>query len=229
MIKDKKGLALEALLRITIAVVLAYIAIFHIGKPAAEAAFGSNDASQSFDRFVNEINSLQEGPGKQSLVDIDEGTALIGFTKNGKEFRCYVCDQVYAFSSNIPFYSIQKPANEQCNGKACVCLCLKGLSKSQYVGQESKINCQQFSCKSLNNDLYNKISLESALKKKGIQIATYPYWENGFFFVRRKNTDTPLNGMIPPNDDRKISLFIEKKSIGTESYVAACPSLPCIQ
>ena len=231
MIKDKKGFALEALLRTTIAVVLAYIAIFHIGKPAAEAAFGSNDASQSFDRFVNEINSLQEGPGKQSLVALDEGTAVIGFSKNTKEFKCHVCQTVYGQAySELYYYSINKPSNPECSDKACACLCVKGLTIDQSSGTERKINCGQFSCRTLNKDIdiVAKISLEDALKKRGVSIATFPYWENGFFFVRRKNPSTPLNGM-PPNDARDITLFIEKKRLNQELYVGVCPSLPCIQ
>lgn len=232
MIKNRKGLVVEALMRIIIAIVLIVI-VFKIGKNVAEAVFGGSDALKSFENLANEINDLKDDEGKQALLSLDEGNAVIGFSKNSKEFRCYGCEQVYGLlsSPNLLFYSIKKLSNEQCNDKSCICMCLKNLKKEDYIGDESKVSCESFSCRSIKEDIYNKVSLENALKKKGIGTSgyKYPYWENGFYFVRRKNTDTPLNGMIPPNDIRKITLFIEKKNIGSTTYVAACPELPCIQ
>lgn len=232
MIKSRKAMIIEALMRIIIAIVLVVI-VFKIGKNVAEAFFGGSDALKSFDDFANEINSIRDDEGKQVLLSLDKGTAVMGFSKNSKEFRCYGCEQAYgsAFSQKLLFYSIQKPDNEQCNGKPCMCICLKNLKKGNYVEDESKVSCESFSCRAIKKNIYNRISLENALKKKGIGTSDYkyPYWENGFFFVRRKNSETPLNGMIPPNDARKITLFIETNKIGQEAYVAACPELPCIQ
>lgn len=229
MIKSKKGIVIEALMRIIIMIVLVVI-VFNIGKRIANTFFGGDSNLKSFDNFFSEINSLDDG-GKEVFLSMDEGTAVIGFSKNAKEFRCYGCEQVYnsKYSDKLLYYSIKKPSNEYCNGKTCVCLCLKGFRKSPYSGDESKINCESFSCKELKQDIYSKISLEEALKKKGMSIAVYPYWENGFFYVRSKNTETPLNGMFPPNDIMKTTLYIEKKKINDNVYLGACPLLPCIQ
>ena len=222
---NKKAIVVEALMRIIIAVVLVVI-VFNIGKKVALAIFGGGDALQSFENLAQEINSFRGIESKQTFLSMDEGTAVIGFSKNTKEFRCYGCPQ--AFSPTPFYYSIQKPSNDNCNGKPCMCLCLKGLKSSPLSGSESKVTCDSFSCQTLTEDISPKISLESSLKKRNIQLENYPYWENGFFFVRRGNAETPLNGM-PSNDIRKITLFIEKKTAGNNVYVGACPTSPCIQ
>ena len=219
---NKKAMV-EALMRLIIAIVLVVI-VLNIGKNIASAFFGGSDALQSFENLAKEINTFRD-ESKQTLLYMDEGTAVIGFSKNMKEFRCYGCPQT--FSPTPFYYSIQKPSNENCNDKPCVCICLKGFRSSPILGSESKINCDSFSCQALNEDIAPKISLEESLKKRNVQLASYPYWENGFFFVRRKDSETPLNGM-PPNDIRKITLWIEKKNVGNNNYVAVCPVSPCI-
>ena len=217
-------------MRIIIMAVLVVI-IFNIGKQVAEAFFGSSNSAQSVENIVAELSSLQNSERRQAFLTLDEGTAVIGFSKNAKEFRCYGCQQVYgtAFSEKLLYYSVDKPSNKECNGKSCICACLKGFTLGSVSGSESKINCKSFSCKTLNDDLPSKISLEDALKNRNIQIASYPYWENGFFFVRRGSAETPLNVMMPPNDISKITVSIEKKQINNNVFVAACPMAPCIQ
>ena len=229
--KNKRGIVIEALLRIIIMVVLVVV-VFNIGKNVAEAFFGSSDALQSVENLANELNSnsFQNDERRQSFLSLEKGTAIIGFSKNAKDFRCYTCPQIYAVSEeSLPYYSIDKPSNAECNGKACICACLKGFASTTKSDTESKVTCKSFSCKALNYDLPNKISLEDALKSRNIQIAIYPYWENGFFFVRWGGAETPSNGMGTPADIRKITIFIEKKQANGEMLVAACPAAPCIK
>ena len=72
-----------------------------------------------------------------------KGTAVIGFSKNAKEFRCYGCQQIYgaAFSEKLLYDSIDKPSNNECNGKSCICACLSGFALGSVSGSESKIIC----------------------------------------------------------------------------------------
>lgn len=223
MIEHKKGIIVEVLMRVIVAAVVLW-AVFNIGKDVAEAFFGGNAATQSFENFVDEINNM-DLQSKQTIIYLDPGTAIIGFGRNKQEFRCYGCDQE-KYSESLVHYSVKKPSNEQCNDKSCVCICMNGLSKSLYSGDESVISCKLFSCKTLKNDIPMKISLEKALRDKGMSRGVYPYWDNGFFFVRVKDME---NGMIQKDDAGKVTLFIEKKQISNDIFAAACPSLPCIQ
>src|SRR3989338_1727707 len=227
MNKNKKAIIVEALMRIIIMIILIVLVVNIIYKVGRQIGiFGGGVGQESFENLVNEINLLSEAESKQAILYMDEGTAVIGFSKNTKEFRCYGCPQ--AFLSNAILYSIQKPSNNDCQDKPCICLCLYGLISSPLSGSESKINCERFSCRTLKQDIVPKISLEGALKKRNVQLASYPYWENGFLFVRIKDPETPSNGM-PPNSIGRTTLFIEKKKINQENYVGACPLFPCIQ
>ena len=211
-------------MRIIIAIVLVVI-VFNIGKKVAFAFFGGSDALQSFENLAKELNSLKD-TSKQTFLSLDEGTAVIGFSKTTREFRCYGCPQI--LSPTQFYYLVQKPSNDDCKDKPCMCLCLKGFRSSSLSDSESRISCDSFYCQTLNEDIAPKLSLEEPLKKRNVQLANYPYWENGFMFVRRKNSETPLNGM-PPNDIKKITLFIERKTTGGNIYLGACPTSPCIQ
>ena len=232
MIK-KKGLIIEALIRTIITIFLVVI-VLNIGKNAGEAAglWGISQSIKSLENLANKLNSpdLKDGDSRQELIDLEQGDAIIGFSKDSKQLRCYGCQQIYgaAFSGSLLYYTITKPLNKECDNKACVCVCSKEFVKTSLSGEETKITCGSFSCRTLEHDIAQKITLETALKKKNIQIATYPYWENGFFFVRRKNADTPLNGMMPPPDAITTALYIEKKLINQKIFIAACPDLPCI-
>ena len=231
---SKKGLIIEALIRTVIAVILVVV-VLNIGKNAGEAAglWGTSQSMKSLGNLADKLNSpdLKDGDSRQEFITLDKGTALIGFSKNTKEFKCYGCQQVYgsAFSDKLLYYSIDKPSNRECAVNACICACSKDFALGAISDTQTKINCGSFSCRTLNDDLPSRISLEDALKNRNIQIASYPYWENGFFFARRGSAETPLNGMMPPNDAIKITVYIEKKQINNNAFVAACPMAPCIQ
>lgn len=242
MISNKRAAAemVEILMRIGIALVLLFAA-FKFGKSAASIIFDKSEATESFNKLADDINSLKLGTGedfviKPTFISLDRGTAFIGFSKNTREFRCYGCINPKAFQREGEFYySINKPSNEECNNKPCVCFCKKDFVRvSQSLENalsrnEVKISCGTFICRKLNEDIVNRISLEDSLRKRGQTLISYPYWENGFFFVRIKDDKTPLDGMVPPNEVRKLRIGIEKKKVNGQVYVTACPDLPCIQ
>ena len=172
-------------MRIIIMIILVVIVVNIIYKVGRQIGiFGGGIGQESFENLVNEINSLSEAESKQAILYMDEGTAVIGFSQNTKEFKCYGCPQ--AFSPTPFYYSIQKPSNNECRDSPCMCLCVADLISGPLSGSESKINCRLYSCRALKENIAPRISLETALKKRNVQLANYPYWENGFFFVRRK-------------------------------------------
>ena len=241
MISNKKAAAetVEILVRIVIALVLLFAA-FNIGKKVAGTIFGKSEAMNSFNKLADDLNSLELGTGedfvrKETFISLDRGTAVVGFSKTAQEFKCYGCINPEAFQREGEFYySINRPPNQECNNKPCICLCRKDFvrgtqSLENIQSNVVEINCGTFICKSLNDDIINRVSLESSLRKRGQTLINYPYWENGFFFVRIKNDETPSDGMVPPNNVRKIKIGIEKKRVNDQVYVATCPDLPCIQ
>ena len=220
--KNKKGIALEAFARIILMLLLFFV-VFKIGGTAAEAFYGGSDAKNSFEEFVKKINSIPPG-GNIFLLSMDKNTAVFGFRSSAKDFKCYGCDQG-PYYTKLLYHSMDKPSNLECDGKACVCLCTKGFGADATTADGTKLKCSNFICRTINIDLLPKISLEKALKDKGISIATYPYWENGFYFSRGNNL--PSNGLKELKDDRRASIWIEKGTIENQLYVAACPSNPC--
>ena len=76
-------------------------------------------------------------------------------------------------------------------------------------------------------DIAPKILLQGAIQKKGINSGPYPYWENGFMFIRASSQNTPLNGMINLNSDRTQTVCVSKRKIGDTFYAEAYPA-PCL-
>lgn len=235
----------ETIARIILALILLFAA-FSIGKKVAGVIFGKSETMDSFNQLTKDINSLQldsneELVRKPTFISLDSGSAIVGFSRNTQEFRCYGCEAALGSSTSYRtveqgpiFYSIQKPSNQECNDKPCVCFCKKDFKKGELAGDKIEITCGSFVCGSLNTDIYSRISLEGALRNNGITLGAYPYWENGFFFNRRQlpNTNANMisNGMTIPNDERKLTISIEKKRVSNQVYVAACMGdLHCIQ
>jgi hypothetical protein len=151
---------------------------------------------------------------------------IIGFSEDAEEFRCYGCPE--GFSQDLLYFSRKKPNVEECLDKPCVCMCQKGLGTTALIDGKSTINCKTYSCKTLENDIYSTISLEPFLRNKKVGLVRYPYWENGFIFLRGGDLETPFNTLVPPSDLRRNKIYIEKKNVDGEVFVAACPFPPCI-
>ena len=247
MISNKRGAGtetIEILLRVIVALVLLYYA-FKFGKSAADIFLGKSEAIDSLNQLAKDMNALQlDGNrnfiSKETFIYLDKGSAIVGFSKNAKEFRCYSCEESNSeyqpdmILTNIIFYSysIDKPFNQECNDKPCICFCKKDFIKGELDGDQIKITCGSFVCSSLDTDIYIRIPLQEALKSNGINLALPPYWENGFFFNRAKlpktYPNTMSNGMMFPNYESKLKIGIEKKKINNQIYVAACMKLPCL-
>lgn len=222
----KKGMATEALVRIIIAVILLFIAI-KVGQKVINV-FAGSDAPKSLEDFTQEINDLKNGESKSAFVILDPDMAVIGFGKSAAEFRCYGCLSDREYSGKLIYYAMKKPAYSECSDKACACVCLSDFSAlPASEGEARELYCRKFYCRTISIDVAPKISLQGPLQEKGISLATYPYWENGFMFVRASSPETPLNGMTSANTDRKQTVCIAKRKMGDIFYAGAYPA-PCL-
>ena len=219
-------MAIEALMRIIIAVILLFVAI-KVGQKVINI-FAGSDAPKSLETFADEINNLQNGESKSEFLILDPDMAVIGFGKNAAEFRCYGCLSDREYSDKLLYYSMKKPSYSECIENACACVCLSDFSAlPASQGEARELYCRKFYCRTINTDIAPRISLQGPLQKKGVSLATYPYWENGFMFVRAGSPETPSNGMTSPNTDRKQTVCIAKRGIGDIFYTGAYPA-PCL-
>ncbi len=234
---NKKAIMItEALMRLMIAIVLLFI-VFKIGKQVVYALFGGSNSIQSFEKLVEEMNSIKgyENP-KEILLSMDKETAVVGFSKNSEEFQCKGCKD-----TSFGIYFIKKPYNEECKNEPCICLC-RGLTLGNDPDRmdETKFECKQFFCKKLKYDIAPKISFKETLDKKKVITLNYPsshspYWENGFFFMRLGSTylkkSNPFSDRITEligDEGTKIVVTIQEEFVNGKYYVGACPIRPCI-
>jgi hypothetical protein len=227
MKSSKKGIMIDSFARIIIMVLLVFVA-FAFGKKIVGAFVGS-DAPQHLDTFAGELSSLKNHESKEAFITLDSGMAVIGFSSGSDEFRCYGCFQGRdTFSDKLLYYSMKKPPGSECSGKSCVCLCLDEFSAAEIDRGESRpLYCKKFYCQAMEQDIAMEIYLEGSIRQKGITMANYPYWENGFMFVRTNNADTPSNGMTPANNEGKQTVCIAKRNLEGKFYVGAYPA-PCL-
>lgn len=222
--RSKKGLAIEALIRIIIAVILLFIAI-KVGQKVIDI-FAGSDAPKGLESFAEEINGLKRiEEFKSAFIVLDPDMAVIGFSRDAADFRCYGCitDEFSAAGKTI-YYTMKKPTYIECKGKPCACVCLGDFSVLPAShGDARELYCRKYYCRSLEIDIAPDVSLQGPLRRSGIDRSSYPYWQNGFMFVRASSPDTPSNGMIPANSERKQAVCIARISREGNPYVAALP------
>lgn len=226
----KKGMVLEALLRIILTVILLFV-VFKVGSAVGKIFFGESPADASAKKLANALNQPGEGLGAVR-IGLDPGDAIIGFSRTAKEFRCYGCPQgVY---SPTPYYSyVSKPSTAECANTPCICSCkairieLPGQLVEREGEQAMELRCMGLSCRTLANDLSPQTSLKTAYPNT-TSLANYPFWKGGFFFI---NSGDVGNGL--PRPQSSITAFpatVERKRSGTGLLVNACPPpVPCIQ
>lgn len=219
----KKGLVLNALMRIIIAIVTLFF-VFKACTAVADVFTGTKGYTSSFSQFVDEVNTLKNLEAREAIVTLPEASAIIGFAKSTDQFRCIGCGN--QFSSTEYFFEIPKPDNEACKTTSCACLCFDAsLGEQSQQGNFNirPFNCEQASCKKITHDIMEVISLEKAVRDQGRQLANYPKWEGGFIFIR---SDDISNG-YKKEENRRFTVAIERQDIGGGPRVAACPVLPC--
>jgi len=226
MIKQKKGIVVEALMRIIIMVVLIWI-VFNIGKKAAEAAFGGSNLDTSFNKFVEEIKKVDIDRPKEVFLELEPNTAIMGFSKD-RDYECYGCGGAPKDEVRAQF---KHPSHPECQDSACLCICFKGFNMASRSQPILDISCEKLQCKKLDFDVIPKVQLENLVAKKyGPEYFKVSSWQGGFLYVRddAKGVSAVITG-LPLNYERTITVFLEKKAINDKAYIGVCPALPCIQ
>lgn len=227
MIKGKKGVTLpvEFLVRILFMIFLVLV-VFTIGKEAGKyifAGFFGTDLEKNFNEFVDEMNKPFEAnvPSRQAFINLDSNTAIIGFSTTADGFRCIGCG-----SSDITSY-FEKPNNNECNSKSCVCLCPKSLQIGQLTPY--KMQCDKIKCRSLNKDLAEMVELKDYIEKVEKENSVeYSFlrnakWSGGFLFERHFRATFVSNGLPQPLSNR-FSVYVNK---GEGNLLIICPGPDC--
>lgn len=214
--KNRKGLIIEALLRLIIAVAL-LVVIFNIGKLVAGAMFGGSALQNSFGKFVEEVDNIDVSM-KQAIIYLEPDTAIIGFSSGADAFRCIGCTSRNSEETTSYF---KKPENEQCSGKNCICLCQKSLQieSSKYP---LRIGCEKLLCNTLNSNLAAMVKIDANKESSG-------KWAGGFFFLRKDLGSYILNSEPNglPQKGNKFTVFVRKENINGTAYAAVCPLAGC--
>lgn len=222
---SKKGLGVETFLRFAVAIV-ALIFFFNIGKPVAEAFFGSN-LEQPFNELAKQINNINV-PSKQVQITLEPNTAVIGFSLNANSFKCIGCGSGSA--TDVTSY-FTKPHAKECESKACICLCKKSFkidkSKSPY-----EMKCDRMQCISLNKNLVNAIELKQYVEElEKREPGEYSFlknakWVGGFLFERHSRGDFVSNALVQGQGNKFVA-YVKKENINNVEYLAICPSPQC--
>lgn len=154
---------------------------------------------QSFEDFVEGVNEMAPGtdtqPTKQQFpIELEHKGAMVGFRSDVDKFECFNCwdkDKKYVYD---------KPSVDECDGKACVCLCrdeLKFEEKSE--DKEAKVGKCDYLCKSLKEDIVEQTQTVNVKRNIGI------IWNNGFLFAGLLSTAGGISS-------RTTMLYVDKSS-----------------
>jgi len=209
MLKNKKSLILEALVRIIIAAVILFVIVIPACNIVGELFFYDVDTS-SFEEFVDRINEMPSERIEQFAfaLQLNKKSAIIGFDSSTNPFKCEGCGSGESYDN--PDRTIDKPDSQECIDKACVCLCDKSFEINQITGVGKCI--KDFLCKPLNE--YIDLVGNTILGKKNFFPWDYKYWRNGFLFTR----DTDNANGLGKNTEKDLNLQVERKG----SIIGVC-------
>lgn len=232
----KKAIAYEFLVRLLIAV----IALAFVVSIASRCFRVTDEAEESFNRLADKIEEARgEGEGwtDSVRVDMDETSALIGFSKNAK--RVIHLDHV----NEGRLSHFNRP--DKCESeKPCLCLCrngwIKEASKITERGMESIIHpetkktvqsyvhiCEgKLLCHPFNNFDFLEKTTENIFAPKEVlaksnEFNLYDLY-GGFVLV---NSVSAIKTNFRSIDERNIAVYIQKKDNDT---VGVCLELPCV-
>jgi hypothetical protein len=217
MLKNKKSLVLESLVRLVVTIGVLLLIVFPAGERVYTAFFGSDTKYlQSFEEFVNNINDMRLERETFS-IRLREESAIAGFSKNSDKFECYNC---YVGVQDRPTIIFNKPKTQDCSGRACICLCKDDFKLNNDIlnGKTIKVaECEELTCKSLNKDIVENLPVKiyPGFKMFGFQIlGGAEYWKNGFLFA---NGVTGTNGLKLYNQESN-NLIVEKR----QNFIGIC-------
>lgn len=169
------------------------------------AISGQTDYSESFEEFVNDLNSMDSEP-RVVFLGLNKKSAVIGFSKGAGRYECFNCGSGCAVPRVTKIFD--KPDDPECDDNACVCVCngkfklskdetIAGISTPVDVGQCQK----ELICKKLQD-----ISIvEKTIIKK--YTGCTEHWNNGFLFA---NDVVGANGLKRYNRELT-KLYVERR------------------
>lgn len=229
--KNKKSLMIVSTL---VKIIIALVVLFLIVIPACNKArkyFFDYGSTESFETFVDGINSMEPG-AQQFVLRLDKGSGVIGFGREAantydNDFKCYCGSKMNGLTSSERLNVIlDKPSNSECNGKACVCLCeLETQGETIDGGGGTHGNCKRIiSCKGLDGeiDITDKTIITKLSNLPLLGGDWFQYWGKSFLFYRSiAGIPETLNGLGSNlNKEEIITLSVEKRG----NLVGVCNS-----
>ncbi|MBR9706317.1 hypothetical protein GOV14_04730 [Candidatus Pacearchaeota archaeon] len=216
MFRNKKGIVIEALVRITIVVAIFILIIFPACNKLSAGIYGESDV-EMFSAFVTKLNDLQDNTQKPVFLKIKKKEqAIIGFSKDSSGYQFTSSPLIKSGKEKqILFFEFKKPNTPECTETSCMCLCKKGFGTEE---NSQLITCEQLYCEKLNFDIINP-NLISLSTHPSINNYDLHYWEGGFLIGRGIKSD--YNGIPRENNQRTIKV-IEKRKIGNKLFLGVC-------
>lgn len=203
MLKNKKadsgiGMSLGFIGRLLLAIAALTLVLMACNR--VREVFYSTD-SKSFEVFVDGINEMSSDTIEEFALQLDKGSAIVGFSEGTDAFECYGCRGI---GEQRIDRRVIKPADNQCSGTACVCLCDNSFEIKSAGGVREGECKGKWICKKLNVGI--DISPKTFIGKK-FNVFGDKYWINGFLFSRRVLN---MNGLVTDEEEMAF-LHVEKK------------------
>lgn len=220
--QQKKGIATSTLVLTVISLVIVTLVIKGCFAPLYAEIINEDDLPD-FTKLVDELIKLPSGKSVSTVIKLNEGNAVIGIKNGADSFKCYGCPQDI-YSSKTLVYEFPRSKTAGCGSESCICRCA-GIGQKPIVEFERyELTCLSISCRKVNFELVQRVSLEPIFREGGITRAEYPYWENGFFYTRAKSEsdrETPFNGAGQfATYKEEIFAYLEKEG----NFAAICPT-----
>lgn len=223
---EKKGIATSTLVLTVISVLIATLILKGCIDYLYSAILDEDDLGK-FNALVDELSELPSGKSVSAKIMLSKGNAVIGIGSGADAFKCYGCPRDI-MSSRTLVYEFPRSKTTNCGGDSCICRCA-GVGQSPIVEFERyEITCTSIACRKVGFELLQRISLEPIFREEEITRAEYPYWENGFFYVRAKSggdRETPFNGAGQFTKYKgEIFAYLEKEG----NTATICPTTRCL-
>ncbi|MCK4521476.1 MAG: hypothetical protein KAU20_02800 [Nanoarchaeota archaeon] len=171
----------------------------------------SDQALDSYNKFAGLIESVDEGELESIPLYMDKGTAIVGFSKDNDLF---VVKNSPKENAGI-LLKMEKSENLCMEGRACLCLCRKGL---EFIRSPPTFECKKMIC----NELPENLDFAKNIPKEVKEIKTWQLYHDGFMIYNDKKAPTNL-GLIQYKDRLK-TIYIERKN----DKIYICEKSPCI-
>lgn len=220
MLKNKKAIMLEFLVRVVLVVAVFLLIVFPACDKLSDIFYGEKDI-ELFEEFVENINKLGQGQKAVFLRLNDKNQAVVGFSRGSSKFQ-------YVYAPFLPLKGgktatiisiFEKPTLSECSNSACICLCSTGLEEDNNVPHI--LSCENLECRKLENiDIIdNNLIFINPYRAFETRRDEIQYWKGGFLFGRSINT--VYNGLPEENKERTLKV-IEKRKIGDKLLLGVC-------